>query len=676
MEAEMVQREHGKGPDSQPTYLFTNPQFWSILSIFILITLHHYDNLTSFRIFAGPDLPLGLTRHTIDRILYLVPVILSSFAFGSRGGKITLVFAAIAMLPRAIFISEYPITSLWETAIIVALGSLAPLGLDHYKQQEKQLEETKERLESTERELHTTVQLTLEQERQLSVINSFSMMLSQSLNIEQVMKAAIHMVREVIDVEVVMIHTIDHGEQFLKLVAYKGISKEASDILGRIRIGEGLCGKVASTGDPIVTDDVVHDPKFNAARVQEESLISKLCVPLAARGETIGTICVASREERVFRDPEIELLSALGNLIGIAINNSVLYRERQIAADQLKVSEKRYRQLFENAHDAIWVQDLSGKITAANQAAADLFGCELKELIGMDSGRFFLPEKPVLSNERREAILRGQEGEEPYRRKIIKKDGTEAFVMLTANLITRDGGPEGIQFIGRDITEEVRMQENQAFYLQQITKGHEDERQRISRDLHDSTAQNLIAMLRQLEKFNEDNTQLPKEKQEFLWKLHGQIKSTLQEIRQLSRDLRPSVLDNLGLLPAVEWLVEMLETEDGVKTTLIVSGKEKRFSQEIEITLFRIVQEALRNIARHAEAKNAKVIMEFKDKETRVEIVDDGKGFELPSTIGDLSRRGKLGIDGMQTRAKLAGGTFEIQSRPGEGTVITVTIPV
>lgn len=484
--------------NQRQTPLLKNPQFWSILSIFVLITLHYYDNLTSFRLFSTPDLPLGITRHTIDRILYLVPVIIASVAFGPRGGKIVLVFAVIAMIPRSMFISATPLTAMWETLLVTLIGSLVPIGLDHYRKQELQLEAARESLESTRKKLHTTVQL----------------------------------------------------------------------------------------------------------------------------------------------------------------------------------SEKKYRQLFENAHDAIWVQDLNNNITAANQAAADLFACPLDELLGANISQFLAVKDSVPDKANSGGVGKDGMEIEPYRRKIVRKDGSGAVVMLTSNIITASDEEDGIQFIGRDITKEVKMQEDQSYYLQKITNAHEEERQRISRDLHDSAAQNIIASLRQLENFNEQNADLPTEKTEFLWELHGHLKDTLQDIRRMSRDLRPSVLDNLGLLPAVEWIVEQLQSEDGVETTLSVSGKEKRFSPEIEVTLFRIIQEALRNIAKHAKAKHARVVLDFKENETRINIMDDGEGFVLPASIGEFSREGKLGIDGMQTRVRLAGGTFEIKSGKGGGTTITVTLPV
>ncbi|MHB8841166.1 MAG: sensor histidine kinase [Candidatus Aquicultor sp.] len=466
--------------------LLADPQFWSILSIFVLITLHYYDNLTSFRLFSLPDLPLGITRHTVDRMLYLVPIALSSLIFGSKGGFITVIAAFLAMIPRALFFSAFESSALLETIVVTLIGSLVPFGSAHYRSQEKQLEVTKEKLE---------------------------------------------------------------------------------------------------------------------------------------------------------------------------------------------LSNRKYQQLFESAQDAIWVQNLSGNVIAANLAAAELFGYDLQALIGMGSQQFFSHEDLVLSKAIQRNLLNGDEGHEPYRQVIVKKDGSKAYVMLTANPISSNGHPDGIQFIGRDITKEVRMQENQSFYLRQVTRAHEEERQRISRDLHDSTAQSLIATIRSLERFCEEDTQLSPERLKLLCDYKTRLKDVLQEIRQISRDLRPSIIDELGILAAVEWLVGQFKTEHGIAATLTVIGEEKEFSPEIEVTLFRIIQEALRNIAKHAEATEVWITVDFEEKETIINIIDNGKGFELPASLGELSRMGKLGVDGMKTRARLVGGTFDIQSSPGDGTAIVVVIP-
>ncbi len=112
-----------------------------------------------------------------------------------------------------------------------------------------------------------------------------------------------------------------------------------------------------------------------------------------------------------------------------------------------------------------------------------------------------------------------------------------------------------------------------------------------------------------------------------------------------------------------------------IATKISVHGAERRLPEEVELLLFRITQEALRNVWRHSEATEAEVTVEFDDQKTRITVSDNGKGFDLPRTIGDLARDGKLGLAGMQERAQLLGGTVKVQSQPGRGTSITVEVP-
>ena len=648
----------GKPKGSHQQLSIYNPQLWSVIVIFILITLHHYEDQTSFRLFSRPDITLGITRHTIDRILYLLPITLSSFILGPTGGLISIVLAFIAMLPRALFISDQPLEALWETLVICLIGSLAPLVIERYRKQTEQLELTREQLEATQRDLDSTVKLSLEQERQLSVINSLATMMSKSNELNQIMKTVINMVMKLMQVEIVLLFSLNEGSKTLKLTAYEGINDESAKALDGIVLGDRSCDLTAKIR-------------------LEENLKAEHSVPLVAHGEVVGILCVATKTDRMLEAPDTELLTALGNLIGIAMHNYILYHARLRAIRELKLSEKKYRELFENAHDAIWVQDMQGKVITANKAAAELFGYDLEALIGTDS-------KYLFKNDDLASPLAENDGfsnpagsdRQPYKRTIIRKDGSHAFVMLTANRISIDGHHGAVQFIGRDITNEVRMQENQSFYLQQITKAHEDERLRISRELHDSTVQSLIGILRLLEKFCEEDDLLPENRLAELWNIHKQIKDAVNEVRQLSRDLRPSVIDELGLIPAVEWLVNQLKEDHSIQTDFAIYGKQRRFTPEVEVTLFRIIQEALRNIAKHASATKAQVILSFSNRQTTVMIKDNGKGFVLPSSIGELSRHGKLGVDGMQTRARLVGGTFDVYPDPDRGTTIKVTIPL
>jgi two-component system sensor histidine kinase DegS len=227
-----------------------------------------------------------------------------------------------------------------------------------------------------------------------------------------------------------------------------------------------------------------------------------------------------------------------------------------------------------------------------------------------------------------------------------------------------------------DITERKNTEDNLKFYLKEITRAQEEERKRIARELHDDTAQNLIALLHQLENLLNDQNDLPLKEAQSLWGFYERIRDILQEVRQFSRDLRPSILDDLGLLPALEYITEDIKSNYWIDVNLNVTGNERRLSTEAELLLFRIVQEALRNIAKHAKASRAEVKVEFQVDKVKVSITDDGIGFELPENLGSLPQSGKLGLTGLRERAQLLGGTLKITSELKKGTSVIIEAPL
>ena len=218
------------------------------------------------------------------------------------------------------------------------------------------------------------------------------------------------------------------------------------------------------------------------------------------------------------------------------------------------------------------------------------------------------------------------------------------------------------------------MQQNLRFYLQQTTRAQEEERKRISHELHDDTIQALVALSRQLDALASGNKGLSEENRLRMEELWQQTDNILRGVRRLSQDLRPAALDSLGLLPALEWLASNVTEHAGIATDINVVGKERSFSEEATIALFRITQEALRNVWRHSGATSAQITVEFDDTSTRITVTDNGKGFNLPENRGDLARDGRRGRAGMQERAQLVGGTLKVQSQPDKGTIITVEL--
>ncbi len=224
-------------------------------------------------------------------------------------------------------------------------------------------------------------------------------------------------------------------------------------------------------------------------------------------------------------------------------------------------------------------------------------------------------------------------------------------------------------------TEIKRAQENLRYYLHEITRAQEDERKRISRELHDSPTQTLIALLRQLGDFINEEIKPASKENKTLWSFHERIRDVLRDLRRLSMDLRPPVLDDLGLLPALEWIADELKNEYGIKTRLEMSGNERRLSSEAELLLFRIIQQALNNIAKHSQASVVNVEVKFLEDKVAFTISDDGIGFKVPRKIEDLPRTGMLGLVGIQERVRLLDGKLKLESEPGKGTTISIEVP-
>ena len=214
-------------------------------------------------------------------------------------------------------------------------------------------------------------------------------------------------------------------------------------------------------------------------------------------------------------------------------------------------------------------------------------------------------------------------------------------------------------------------QESLRSYVRQVTHVQEEERLRIARDLHDETAQDLVSLVRKIEQLgNNAGSEFSGEVADLV----ARARSTLQSVRRFSRNLRPAALDDLGLLAAIEMVVNEAGGHLAQGSRLKVAGEPRRLDSSVELALFRIAQEALRNVQKHAGAASALVEITFGKEDVSLSISDDGPGFRVPRNVSDLPRAGKLGLLGMRERAELIGGAFEVQSAPGRGTRVTVRV--
>jgi PAS domain S-box-containing protein len=628
------------------------PSFWLILVLLVLISLPYYGEVIHYPSFLTNLLAnIGLDRHAFERILYLVPVIWAGFVFGWKGAFATSIIALGCMLPRALFISPEPKDAISETAAVFILGDMIAFGFAALGRQR-------------------------EQRVYLSALNYISGVVSQSLDLKQILNSSIDSIVEVMSVDVVLIFLLDNQANELVLCASRGVSSFFVSGVDRMELGEGLNSVVAQTGEPMFIRNTAKDPRLTKTEVKEEGIQSQIIVPLKSKGKVMGTICLAMRRQRRFNKDEVSLLAAIGNQIGVAIENARLYEEEHEVVEQLRASEERYRTLFQNAHDAIWVHDMDGNIVSANAAVGRLTGYKIEELCQMNVKSFLSEESLNLAKDIRARLLSGEPVIEPYEQKLITKGGVEAVLKLTTNLVEADGVPVGFHNIARDVSREKTMQESLRYYLSQITMAQEEERKRIARELHDQTIQSLVVLARQLDDIISVSGDWSFDKKRLLENLHKQTNDIMADVRRMSQDLRPPTLDRLGLISALESLASNIRKRSGMSIEVVVSGASRRFSPDIELALFRVTQEALSNTVKHSQATNTQITVEFNNKVISVIVKDDGCGFSLPETVGDLVKQGRLGLVGMQERIQLVGGSFRIESEPGNGTTVFIEAPL
>ncbi len=235
---------------------------------------------------------------------------------------------------------------------------------------------------------------------------------------------------------------------------------------------------------------------------------------------------------------------------------------------------------------------------------------------------------------------------------------------------------ESLQQTLRQMAQQIHAdQEAIRRYLGALTRSQEDERRRLARELHDETIQSLIALDQRVQLAQKALGGSAPAVAERLAELRAMTATLLEEVRRVIRALRPIYLEDLGLLPALEMLVRDLEKTAGVQARFTVEGEPARLAPEREIAVYRVVQEALSNIARHAAAEAAQVRVVFGGGEMSVRVHDNGRGFVAPRQPGDLSARGHYGLIGMHERAEHVGGRLTIQARPGQGTTVEVRVP-
>jgi two-component system, NtrC family, sensor kinase len=448
---------HIRVPSLNPKTL-QNPHFWAIVALLgigaAVLYLRH------------SILPRSAYQYIVD-VIFLVPVGYALFTFGMLASFVTLALAAAIMVPSVLLASEFVTQAIWAVVAVVIVGSMAVSWSGSNLRKRDAQQRAFANLQTAYQALNDRVQTLEEQERHLRILNRVSGIVSQSLELSQILDRVIDNVIELMRADGSWIYLLDPENSEIVLSAYRGPSEEAI----RMKVGKGLSGWVAEKGRVVSILNAGEDPRVGKTSGQQ--MRSVLVVPLISKSHVNGTLGVSSLTQRSFSQSEQQLLLAIAEQVGVAIDNASLYKKQQKIAWELHASEQRYRELFENAQDAIWVHDLEGDLIACNQATESLTGgYSAHELLTMNVRNFLMDESLALASQIKSRLLMGERVVQVYEQRITRKNGSQGLLKLTTTLLKKDGKPAAFLNIARDVTEERETQDKLNAAYRDLMESH------------------------------------------------------------------------------------------------------------------------------------------------------------------------------------------------------------
>jgi len=347
--------------------------------------------------------------------------------------------------------------------------------------------------------------------------------------------------------------------------------------------------------------------------------------------------------------------------------------ERKLAEKKLREFEEFSKGLLVHNPSPIIVVNPDTSIRYVNPAFTELTGFDASEVVGVEAPYPWWRGADI-DKGAREQLEAMRTGLNCLEQLFQRKDKRLFWVEITAKSVMMDKQVEYCVFTWNNITEQKELRENLRFYIGEVIKAQEEERKRIARELHDETVQAMSSLCIEIGEIITCEKSMT-ERLSQLKEIPDKIRNIVEELRRFSNDLRPGLLDKFGLITSIEMLCKEMTVPGQFDVQVKVIGCERRLSSEIEMCLFRIVQEALHNVKKHSKATKATAEVKFSKMEVRADVIDNGCGFEVPKTISSLASQGKLGLMGMDERIRFTNGSLKILSKPGKGTRVTVKVP-
>jgi signal transduction histidine kinase len=541
-------------------------------------------------------------------------------------------------------------------------------------------------------------------ENRLRVLLDAGVALTSELSLDSLLQKLVETAASLTGARYAALGVIDENGVGLERFLTTGVDAETHEAIGDLPRGRGILGVLIREARPLRLHDIAADPRSVGFPPDHPPMETFLGVPVMLRGVAFGNLYLTEKwGGGDFTEEDEELVTLLASQAAVAIENARLYE-----------SATRWSRQLESLHEI--VRSL-GEETELERLL-ELVCRRLRELIGARLALILLPENESLrvaaadgegeaahglvgdrvprrdskvgrvldrrASARVDAVLDDPEVNQEEARRLGVRSG------LYVPLIAR-GRAIGVVAVHDKLGDEARLSDEDlrlaeifaaraavAVDLSQrvardtvrrVVEAQEQERSRLARELHDETGQALTSILLGLKSIRAAKDEAGAKQAEA--QLRELVVSALQDVRSLAVELRPSTLDDFGLVPALERLGATLEERSGVRVAVEAGFHDRRLPPDVETVLYRFVQEGLTNVVKHAEAGGVSVVIASRDGGVSAVVEDDGRGFE-PADV----RVDALGLVGMRERLALLGGTLAVESKPGGGTALIAFVPL
>jgi nitrate/nitrite-specific signal transduction histidine kinase len=590
-----------------------------------------------------------------------------------------------------------PIDGLIHAAQEVAQGNFAQAIPAHTGDEIEELADQFNLMAEKLQESYTQLeQRVADRTRELAALNAIAAVVSRSLDLQKVLDGALEKTLQVMQIGAGGIYIWDEDTQSLKITAYHGFSEETVDRIDNLKFGEGISGRVLQNGEALVVRDIATDPRLTRALSQEDELHSVASIPLISRDTVLGTLFVATSRFRDFSGQDISLLVSIGQQVGVAVENSRLFAQVEQQIHELDALYRADEELLRHISLDQVLQalvDVAVDILRADKSSLLVWDTGQRELVVRAARGFSAESLPQMTFAPGEGVagavyqsgemaivedvqidsrvvtkITGPEGIRSFMHVPIKIDG-QVFGVFNINYLQPRAFGKVEQRLFIALTQRASLAiENAQLYEQAQYAATLEERQRLARELHDAVTQTLFSASLIAEVLPVLWERKPEEGRKRLEELRQLTRGALAEMRSLLLELRPSALVEAEINELFRHLVDAFTGRTRVPVHLALEGV-CVLPSDVKIVLYRIAQEALNNIVKHANATQVWVAVRCHDNLIELSIRDDGRGFDQDNVSPE-----HLGLGIMRERAERIGASVEVISEIGLGTQVTFKV--